>query len=156
MLVQVKRSSLIALFLLLDASAPSEAESFRIGTADATLDGLVSVGTTIRTGDPDPALQQPGKRKHTEVTLSAGASESTELWDWWQLVYDTQARGGNLDEIRKQVFLDTLARDGETVLRTQTLNRAIPKKFVAGEFDAASSDNVIEQITLAYKNLGRS
>ncbi|MBX3552120.1 MAG: DUF1302 family protein [Pseudolabrys sp.] len=56
MLVQVKRSSLIALFLLLDASAPSEAESFRIGTADATLDGLVSVGTTIRTGDPDPAL----------------------------------------------------------------------------------------------------
>lgn len=122
----------------------------------SSLEAEVEMTDYHQGGDPDPALQQPGKRKHTEVTLSAGASESTELWDWWQLVYDTQARGGNLDEIRKQVFLDTLARDGETVLRTQTLNRAIPKKFVAGEFDAASSDNVIEQITLAYKNLGRS
>lgn len=122
----------------------------------SSLEGEVEMTEYHQGGDPDPALQTPGKRKHTDVTLSAGASESDELWTWWQQVYDVEGRGENLDVLRKKVFVDVLGRDGETVLRTHTLNRAIPKKFVAGDFDANSSDNVIEQITLAYKNLNRA
>ncbi len=40
-------------------------------------------------------------------------------------------------------------RDG-TTLRRWSLSRAWPTKFVAGEWDNESDENVIEQVTLTY------
>lgn len=106
-------------------------------------------------GDPDPVAQTPGKRKHAPVTFSAGASEIEDLWNWAQQVADHEGRGLEIDGLRKTIFVDTLAKDGETVLKTKILNRAVPQKFVAGDFDANSSENVIEQLTVVYKNLSK-
>lgn len=119
------------------------------------LEGEVDMTDYFQGGDPDPAVQTPGRRKHTDVTLSAGSSDIDDLWTLWQEVYDAQGAGKPLEQLRKKIYIDVLDRDGETVLKTHVLNRAIMKKFVAGEFDASSSDNVIEQATFAYKNLGR-
>lgn len=106
-------------------------------------------------GDQDPAVQTPGKRKHDPVTLTAGASEIDELWQLWQKIGNANGVRAKLDEIRKKVYIDTLDGDGETVLRTHILNKAIMSKFSAGSFDASSSETVIESVTFTYKNLSR-
>jgi len=124
-------------------------------TSCSGLEGEVEMTEYHAGGDPDPALQTPAKRKHAPVTLGAGASEVTDLWDMWNRIYNAEGAGESLDDLRVQVFIDVLDRDGETVLKTHVLNRAIMSKFKAGEFDGSSSDNVIEEVTFHYKNLSR-
>lgn len=124
-------------------------------TTCSGLEGEVEMTEYHQGGDPDPALQTPGKRKHSPVTFGAGASEVDDLWVMWNKIYDAQGKGQNLDDLRIKIFVDVLDRDGESVLKTHTLNRSLMQKFSAGEFDGSSSDNVIEEVTFVYKNLGR-
>jgi phage tail-like protein len=125
-------------------------------TTVSGIEAEVEITPYHQAGDPDPAVQTPGKRTHSDITLGAGACESNELHQWWEQVYDVEGRGEqDLTRLRRTVFIDVLAKDGETVLRTFRINRAIPKKFKAAEFDAGSSDNIIEEMTLAYKNYTR-
>lgn len=106
-------------------------------------------------GSRDAAIKTPGKRKVAAVTLSAGASDNEDLWNMWEAIGDAQGAGKSLDEQRKQITIDMLAEDCETVRKSWVLNQAMMSKFVAGEFDAKSSDNVIEAATFEYIRLGK-
>jgi phage tail-like protein len=103
-------------------------------------------------GKVDPACQTPGKRTHTELVLSAGACENNELWIWYKQVSNGQI---DINALRKTVEVHSLARDGETILRTRTYERAWVRKFSEDGYDASSSDNLLEQVTLVYEKVER-
>lgn len=125
-------------------------------TTCSSLEGEVDVTEYHQGGDPDPAVQTPGKRKHSPVTLGAGSSDNDDLWVMWMDIHNAQGAGLDLDSLRKQITIEELAEDCETARKTWALNKAIMSKFVAGEFDASSSDNVIQSVTFHYKNLTKS
>jgi phage tail-like protein len=104
-------------------------------------------------GDPDVADQQPGKRKVTEVTLAQGASDNDYLWLWYQDVYNDDGEGKEDDLLKREVTVEELARNRTTVLRTWVLEKAWPRKFVAGDFDASASENAVRSVTLAFVRL---
>jgi len=94
--------------------------------------------------------KSPGRLTFADVTLERGATQDRDLFDWLQDVAITSSGLGLVDPYYKR-NLDVVQqdRDGLT-LRRWSLSRAWPVKFVAGEWDNESDENVIEQVTLAY------
>jgi len=76
--------------------------------------------------------------------------QDRDLFDWVQDVAITSSGLGLVDPYYKR-NLDIVQQDRDgTTLRRWSLSRAWPTKFVAGEWDNESDENVIEQVTLAY------
>ena len=94
--------------------------------------------------------KSPGRLTFSDVTLDRGATQDRDLFDWFQDVAITSSGLGlggvgykrNLDIVQQE-------RDG-TTLRRWALTGAWPTKFVAGEWDNESDENVIESVTLTY------
>lgn len=106
-------------------------------------------------GNPNVADQSPGKIKNTPITLVAGVTVNSDLWDWWQLVVDATTGLGLPDEqYKRTVVISQLDRDG-TVLKRWTLAKAWPHKYTGGEWDAKSEENVVESIVLVYQRGGQ-
>jgi phage tail-like protein len=105
-------------------------------------------------GDPDTADLQLGKRKVTDPTLSGGASDNRYLWDWWKACGDPETGEQRPEnEIKRKVEVEELDTNLSTVLRKWVYPRALPKKFVAGEFDASASENAVRSMTLGDTKL---
>jgi phage tail-like protein len=94
--------------------------------------------------------KSPGRLTYPDVTLERGATQDRDLYDWFQEVA-TAASGLGLTDAAYKRGLDIVQqdRDGST-LRRWSLSRAWPVKFVAGEWDNESDENVIEFTTLTY------
>jgi phage tail-like protein len=94
--------------------------------------------------------KSPGRLTFADVTLERGATQDRDLFDWLQDVAVTSSGLGlantaykrNLDIVQQE-------RDG-TTLRRWSLSHAWPVKFVAGDWDNESDENVIESVTLTY------
>ena len=89
----------------------------------------------------------------TALALGAqawGATVDRDLFDWFQDVAAT-ASGLGLTGVGYKRSLDIVQQDRDgTTLRRWSLSRAWPVKFVAGEWDNKSDENVIESVTLPY------
>ena len=97
------------------------------------------------------ATKEPGRMTVPAVTLAKGATKSLELWNWFRQVADMAADTGLIDdEYKRTVDIVQQDRDGKT-LRRWRLYEAWPSKFVAGDWDNGSDDNVITQIDLQMK-----
>lgn len=96
------------------------------------------------------ADQSPGKLKWTAVTLTVGATNNNELYEWWLLVVDAAANAGQPDDAyKKNVSIVQKDRDG-TERRRHNLVKAWPSKFVFGSWDAKAEENVMEEVTLTF------
>ena len=94
--------------------------------------------------------KSPGRLTFADVTLERGATRDHDLFDWFQDVAITSSGLGLPDVVYKR-NLDIVQQDRDGVtLRRWTLVRAWPVKFVAGEWDNESDENVIESVTLTY------
>ncbi|MDC0714244.1 phage tail protein [Stigmatella sp. ncwal1] len=94
--------------------------------------------------------KSPGRLTFSDVTLERGATQDHELFDWFQDVVHTASGLGLPDSLYKR-NLDIVQQDRDgTTLRRWSLARAWPVKFVAGEWDNESDENVIESVTLTY------
>jgi phage tail-like protein len=94
--------------------------------------------------------KSPGRLTFADVTLERGATLDRDLYDWFQDVAITSS-GIGLPDVGYKRNLDIVQQDRDgTTLRRWSLFRAWPVKFVAGEWDAESDENVIEQVTLTY------
>lgn len=94
--------------------------------------------------------KSPGRLSFPDVTLERGATEDRDLFDWFSDVAIT-ASGLGLTEPNFKRNLDIVQQDRDgTTLRRWSLTGAWPVKFVAGEWDNESDENVIESVTLAY------
>ena len=99
----------------------------------------------VLTADPDP-----GRVSFSDVTLERGASADRDLYDWALEVANVAANAGLVSpQFKRMAEIVQLDRDG-TELRRWRLHRAWPTKFVAGDWDNESDENVIESITLTY------
>jgi len=94
--------------------------------------------------------KSPGRLTFSDVTLERGATSDQELLDWFQDVAVTSSGLGLTDyDYKRNLDIVQQDRDG-TTLRRWTLVNAWPVKFVAGEWDNESDENVIESVTLTY------
>ncbi len=94
--------------------------------------------------------KSPGRLTFADVTLERGATKDHDLFDWFQDVAITSS-GLGLPDVAYKRNLDIVQQDRDGVtLRRWTLVRAWPVKFVAGEWDNESDENVIESVTLTY------
>jgi phage tail-like protein len=94
--------------------------------------------------------KSPGRLTFTDVTLERGATEDHDLFDWFQEVAETSS-GLGLNDPKYKRNLDIVQQDRDgTTLRRWSLTGAWPVKFVAGEWDNESDENVIESVTLTY------
>jgi phage tail-like protein len=94
--------------------------------------------------------KSPGRLTFADVTLERGATQDKELFAWFSDVAKLSSGLGLPDNAYKK-HLDVVQqdRDGST-LRRWSLYNAWPVKFVAGEWDNGSDENVIESVTLTY------
>ena len=94
--------------------------------------------------------KSPGRLTFADVTLERGATSDRDLFDWLTQVADASANAGlNEPEFKRNLDIIQQDRDGST-LRRWRLSGAWPVKFVAGEWDNESYENVIESVTLTY------
>jgi phage tail-like protein len=101
--------------------------------------------------------KSPGRVTFADITLERGATVDRDLYKWFQDVVNVASGIGLPDAIYKRNFdIVQKDRDGATIQRW-TVYSAWPKKFVAGDWDAASDDPLIESVTLAidYWELSR-
>ncbi len=96
------------------------------------------------------ANKSPGRLTFSDVTLERGATQDRDLFSWFQDVAITSS-GLGLADVNYKRNLDIVQQDRDGVtLRRWSLSRAWPVKFVAGEWDNESDENVIESVTLTY------
>ena len=94
--------------------------------------------------------KSPGRLTFADVTLERGATHDSDLFDWFQDVAITSSGLGLTDPNYKR-NLDIVQKDRDgTTLRRWSLTNAWPVKFVAGEWDNESDENVIESVTLTF------
>ena len=94
--------------------------------------------------------KSPGRLTFADVTLERGATMDRDLFPWLEMVAVAAANAGlNEPAFKRNLDIVQQDRDGVT-LRRWTLVRAWPVKFVAGEWDNESDENVIESVTLTY------
>ena len=96
------------------------------------------------------ANKSPGRLTFSDVTLERGATQDRDLFSWFQDVAITSS-GLGLADVNYKRNLDIVQQDRDGVtLRRWSLSRAWPVKFVAGDWDNGSDENVIESVTLTY------
>ena len=84
------------------------------------------------------------------MTLERGATQDRDLFDWFQDVAITSS-GLGLTDVNYKRNIDIVQQDRDgTTLRRWSLSRAWPVKFVAGDWDNESDENVIESVTLTF------
>ena len=94
--------------------------------------------------------KSPGRLKFADVTLERGATSDEDLFEWLSEVADAAANAGLVEpDFKRNLDIVQQDRDGST-LRRWRLSGAWPVKLVAGEWDNAADENVIESVTLTY------
>jgi phage tail-like protein len=92
----------------------------------------------------------PGRLTFSDLTLERGATTDRALYDWFAEVVQLASGIGLTDPAYKRSLdLVQLDRDGLTVRRWSIYN-AWPTKFVAGDWDNAADEVLIESVTLTY------
>jgi phage tail-like protein len=94
------------------------------------------------------AEKEPARVTIPEVTLSRGATAVYDMWWWFREVSNLVQNGGTAPPTHERtVDIVQQNRSGATLKRWR-LFRCWPSKFVAGEWDNTSDENVIESLTL--------
>ncbi len=91
--------------------------------------------------------KQPGRVTIPDVTLTRGATDDLDLFNWMQEVV---ADGSILVDPGQKRTLDLVQRRRTGLeVRRWTLHGCWPKEFMAGSWDNEVDENVIEEVVLA-------
>jgi phage tail-like protein len=94
--------------------------------------------------------KSPGRLSFSDVTLQRGATNDLDMFRWFSEVAQTASGLGQVEPaFKRNLDIVQQERDGSTLQRWQLTN-AWPTKFVAGEWDNESDENVIQSLTLTY------
>jgi len=94
--------------------------------------------------------KSPGRLTFSDITLERGATQDRDLFDWFGDVANL-ASGLGLNDPDYKRNLDVVQQDRDgTTLRRWSVTQGWPVKFVAGDWDNDSDENVIESVTLTY------
>lgn len=103
------------------------------------------------------AHQRAGQVSFATVVLRRGMTRSRDLWSWWALFAgagapDGQPRSNGAFAHRLTVRITLMDIDGSPQLKWR-LERAMPVKFKAADFNARATDVAIEEIHLVHEGL---
>lgn len=94
--------------------------------------------------------KSPGRMTFDDITLSRGVTTDTQLYLWWRSITDAASQTGLAEPyIKRNLDVVQLTREGTEAHRWRVFN-TWPKRFVAGDWDNDSDENMIEQLVLAY------
>lgn len=94
--------------------------------------------------------KSPGRVTFSDITLERGACADEDLYGWFRECVDASAGTGLVEPgYKRSLDIVQLDRDGSELRRWAVAN-AWPTKFVAGDWDNESDENVIESVTLTY------
>ncbi|MCB8745473.1 phage tail protein [Rhodoferax sp. U2-2l] len=101
------------------------------------------------------AHQRAGQVSFATVVLKRGLTQASDLWHWWGLFAGartdaTRANGAFAHRLTVRITL--LDLQSNPVLKWR-LERAMPVKFKAADFNARSADVGIEEIHLVHEGL---
>jgi len=137
------------------------------GTHEALCEGSFSEVTgleasmetkTIKEGGANYGVhQRAGQVNFSTVVLKRGMTQARDLWHWWALFAgagtpDGSARTNGAFAHRLTVRI-TLMDIDETPRMKWRLERAMPVKFKAADFNSRATDVGIEEIHLAHEGL---
>lgn len=95
-------------------------------------------------------IQLPGRVTIPDVTLSRGATEDPDMYNWAAEVVDILKNGGLVDPKYKRVCdIVQVDRDSTTILARWRLFGAWPVTFTAGSWDNNADELVMEVLGLA-------
>jgi len=131
-------SDAIRRFRLMQAGAPFEQAKGRLVQRDSFLSR--ELADLLLEASIESSQRQLADLTHSGLIVTQWVSRG-----------NVGARSGGLTDVNDKRNLDIVQqdRDGST-LRRWSLSRAWPTKFVAGEWDNESDENVIESVTLTY------
>lgn len=116
---------------------------------------------SLQAGDAAIPNKSLGRPKFTPITLERGARADNDFYIWVaSCVQGTVAVAGapaglTMDAIKRN--LDIVQRDrAGNELKRYTVYGAMPSKWKAGAWDAASEEKQIEMITLEYDAFDRA
>lgn len=113
---------------------------------------------TIKEGGANYGVhQRAGPVSFSTVVLRRGMTSARDLWSWWGLFSgagtpDGTPRSNGAFAHRMTVRITLLDIDGTPKLKWR-LERAMPVKFKAADFNARSTDVGIEEMHLAHEGL---
>jgi phage tail-like protein len=113
---------------------------------------------TIKEGGANyGAHQRAGQVSFATVVLKRGMTQERDLWNWWGLfsgggTTDGNTRTNGAFAHRLTVRITMLDIDGTPRLKWR-LERAMPVKFKAADFNGRASDVGIEEIHLVHEGL---
>lgn len=91
----------------------------------------------------------PGRLTWTEVSLKRGVTSNIDIWNWRKLVID-----GKIDEARTNCSI--IAYDqGQKEIARWNFENAWPSKVVGPELDSASTNYMIEEVTIVHEGMVR-
>lgn len=100
-------------------------------------------------GDVEVSDKSFGQRTEKPITLTNGATDNDELWQWNEEHVD-----GNEDEVKKTIAIVVLNRD-----KSERVRYNVPGCFITdftdADFDASAEENVISSITLEHDRPSR-
>ncbi len=113
---------------------------------------------TIKEGGANyGAHQRAGQVSFATVVLKRGMTQARDLWSWWALFAgagagEGESRVNGAFAHRLTVRITLKGHDGEPQLKWR-LERAMPVKFKAADFNARATDVGIEEIHLMHEGL---
>lgn len=113
---------------------------------------------TIREGGSNyGAHQRAGAVSFATVVLKRGMTATRDLWKWWALFAggersDSGKAAGGAYAHRMTVRITLMDAAGAALLRWR-LERAMPLKFKAADFNARATEVAIEELHLAHEGL---
>jgi phage tail-like protein len=110
------------------------------------LEASMEVKSIREGGANNGAHQRAGQITFSTVVLKRGVTTSRDLWRWWSLL----ARGALAHRLTVRITLQDPA--GAPVM-TWRLERALPVKFKAADFNARATEVGIEELHFVHEGL---
>ncbi len=95
----------------------------------------------------------PGLATTENITLTWGASDDFEFWEWFQDVVDSRSQGGLTDDlIIRSMDIVQRQRDQNDAYRW-TVDEVWPSEVSLGEFDKNANELTIHSVVLAARGI---
>lgn len=94
-------------------------------------------------------MKVPGIIKYQDITLKRGITSDMQIWEW-----RAAAEQGKMDVARKNASVIAFNRNFEEVARWNLYN-AWPSKVSGPDFNSASSEFGIEEVTIVHEGFHR-
>lgn len=110
----------------------------------SAIGGEMGVINHMEGGDVEVSDKSFGRITEKPITLTNGATDNDELWQWWQEHYE-----GNENEVKKSISIIPTRRN-KTARGRYDVPDCFMTDFVDAEFDGSAEENVIQTMTLEH------